>query len=66
MLCFNTFTAFPSADDCHIVAIEMHNQFQKGSDVQRKTPSHEYLSGHTSGLKTIVHFHSQRYNDMPL
>jgi hypothetical protein len=29
MLCFNTFTAFPSDDDCHIVAIKRHNDFRQ-------------------------------------
>lgn len=29
MLCFDTFTAFPSGDNCHIEAIKRHDQFQK-------------------------------------
>lgn len=29
MLCFVTITAFSSADDCQVVAIEMHKQLRK-------------------------------------
>lgn len=38
MHCFVVTTAFPSANGCRSVAIEMHNQVSKENDVQREAP----------------------------